>query len=243
MTKLIKMTVAPTGQVLDAEAGMSASRRVYNQLRHRIITMIMLPGDRVTERVIAEELGISRTPVHEAVQRLAEEGLIEIIPRSGTFVARIPLDALEEAMLVRTALELAIIAKAAERATPEGVIRLHAILETQTACMQANDKKGFHQTDEAFHAALVELSGFTGVWPLILQAKTQIDRYRQLTLPVQGRMHGVLEEHQQVYAAIAAGDPAMAQQAMRDHLDHVLPLLEETRQIQPEYFIASRRLK
>ena len=238
------MTTEPaTGGSLDSDATLSASRRVYNQLRQRIITMTMLPGDRVTERLIAEELGISRTPVHEAVQRLAEEGLIEIIPRSGTFVARIPLDVLEEAMLVRTALELAIIVKAAERATPPGVERLRRILETQTACIQVNDKKGFHQTDEEFHAALVDLSGFTGIWPMILQAKTQIDRYRQLTLPVQGRMHGVLEEHQQVFAAIAAGDPIMAQQAMRDHLDHVLPLLEETRQTQPDYFIASRNKK
>ena len=231
----------PTDNDSFDESPMSASRRVYTQLRYRIVTMAMLPGDRVTERLIAEELGISRTPVHEAVQRLAEEGLIEIIPRSGTFVARIPLDTLEETMLVRTALELAIIVKAAERATPQGVSRLRKILKTQAACIKKNDRLGFHQTDEEFHAALVDISGFTGVWPLILQAKTQIDRYRQLTLPVQGRMPQVLEEHQRVFDAIAAGDPAMAKAAMHEHLDHVLPLLEETRQIQPEYFVASRK--
>ncbi|HSY29242.1 MAG TPA: GntR family transcriptional regulator [Burkholderiaceae bacterium] len=219
------------------DASMSASRRVYQQLRHRIVTMVMLPGERVSEKLIADELGISRTPVHEAVQRLAEEGLIEIVPRSGTFVARIPLDTLEETMLVRTALELAIIVKAAERATTEGISRLRKILKTQAACIKANDKKGFHQTDEDFHATLVELSGFTGVWPMILQAKTQIDRYRQLTLPVPGRMHDVLTEHQRVFAAVEARDPEMARQAMQNHLDHVLPLLEETRQIQPDYFV------
>jgi DNA-binding GntR family transcriptional regulator len=223
------------------ETMISASRRVYLQLRQRIVGMVMLPGERVVEKLIAEELGISRTPVHEAVQRLAEEGLIEVIPRSGTFVARIPLDTLEETMLVRTALELAIIVKAAQRATPDGISRLRKILKTQAACIKSNDKNGFHQTDENFHATLVEISGFTGVWPMILQAKTQIDRYRQLTLPVQGRMHDVLAEHQKVFAAVEARDPEMARSAMQNHLDHVLPLLEETRQVQPDFFVSSRK--
>jgi len=225
------------------DAMLSASRRVYHQLRQRILTMAMVPGERVTERLIAEELGISRTPVHEAVQRLADEGLIEIVPRSGTFVARIPVDALEETMLVRTALELAIIVKAAERATPEGLARIRKILKAQAACIKNNDKAGFHQTDEDFHAALVELSGFTGVWPMILQAKSQIDRYRQLTLPVQGRMNHVLEEHQRVFAAVEAHDPEQAKIAMQDHLDHVLPLLEKTLEKQPDYFTNSPKPK
>ena len=107
----------------DGETGISAARRVYGLLRQRIVEMSMLPGTRIVEKELAEELGTSRTPVHEAVQRLAEEGLIEVLPRVGTFVARIPLDSLEEAMLVRCALETAIIEKATERATPEGIAR------------------------------------------------------------------------------------------------------------------------
>jgi DNA-binding GntR family transcriptional regulator len=220
----------------EADAGVSASRRVYLCLRQRIVEMRMLPGERIVERDIAEELGTSRTPVHEAVQRLADEGLVEVVPRSGTFVARIPLDALEEAMLVRNALEGAIIEKATQRSTPEGVQRLHGILEQQAAAIEAEDLRAFHRSDEMFHAALAELSGYPGVWPIILQAKTQMDRYRQLTLPLEGRMRGVLEEHRAVVAAIESGDPARAALAMRDHLDHVLPVLEMTRKLRPEFF-------
>ena len=91
-----------------------------------------------------------------------------------------------------------------------------------------------------FHAALAELSGYPGVWPIILQAKTQIDRYRQLTLPLAGRLGEVLIEHRAVVDAIASGDPALAVHAMRDHLDHVLPVLEITRKLRPEYFTAHR---
>jgi DNA-binding GntR family transcriptional regulator len=231
-------TSTPSIVSSDPDAGVSASRRVYLCLRQRIVEMSMLPGARIVEREIAEELGISRTPVHEAVQRLADEGLVEVLPRSGTFVARIPLDALEEAMLVRNALETAIIEKAAERATADGVARLRAILEEEEAAVQANDLRAFHRSDETFHATLAELSGYPGVWPIILQAKTQMDRYRQLTLPLEGRMTGVLAEHRAVVDAVATGDPKQAVLAMRDHLDHVLPVLEMTRKLRPEFFIA-----
>jgi DNA-binding GntR family transcriptional regulator len=222
----------------DPDAGVSAGRRVYLCLRQRIVEMSMLPGARIVERDIAEEFGTSRTPVHEAVQRLADEGLVEVVPRSGTFVARIPLDALEEAMLVRGALETAIIEKAAQRCTPDGVARLREILGQQAAAVESNDQRAFHRSDEMFHAALAELSGYPGVWPIILQAKTQIDRYRQLTLPLEGRMRDVLDEHTEVVAAIASGDPARAVHAMQDHLDHVLPVLEITRKLRPEFFTA-----
>jgi len=226
----------PTPPTSVSESGLSASRRVYLCLRQRIVEMSMLPGARVVERDIAEEFGTSRTPVHEAVQRLADEGLIEVIPRSGTFVARIPLDQLEEANLVRHALETAVIEKAAERADGEGAARLRAILAEQEAAIAAKDFRAFHRTDEMFHAALTELSGYPGVWPIILQAKTQMDRYRQLTLPLEGRMAGVLEEHRAVVAAIVARDPAAAVAAMREHLDHVMPVLEITRKLRPEFF-------
>jgi DNA-binding GntR family transcriptional regulator len=227
---------APPNPVTEAESGLSASRRVYLCLRRRIVGMDMLPGTRVVERDIAEEFGTSRTPVHEAVQRLADEGLIEIVPRSGTFVSRIPLDALDEANLVRHALETAIIEKAAERVGPEDAARLRAILAEQEAAITANDFATFHRTDERFHALLAELSGYPGVWPIIQQAKTQMDRYRQLTLPLEGRMAGVLEEHRAVVDAIEARDPARAAAAMREHLDHVMPVLEITRKLRPEFF-------
>lgn len=217
---------------------LTASRRVYLCLRERIVSMSMLPGERVVERDIAEEFGTSRTPVHEAVQRLADEGLIEVVPRSGTFVARIPLDALEEANLVRHALETAIIEKAASRAGADGVARLRAVLAEQEAAISANDLRGFHRADEGFHALLAELSGYPGVWPIIQQAKTQMDRYRQLTLPLEGRMAGVLDEHRAVVDAIAAQDPERARAALLDHLDHVMPVLEVTRKLRPEFFTA-----
>lgn len=215
---------------------MTASRRVYLSLRERIVEMELLPGTRIVEKDLADEFGTSRTPVHEAVQRLAEEGLIDVQPRVGTFVSRIPLNTLEEAMLVRSALEVAILEKAAERITPEGIKKLNAVLERQAQCARDSNRRGFFRTDEAFHATLAELSGYPGVWQIILEVKTQIDRYRLLTLPLEGRMNEVLAEHRAVIDALASGKPKEAIQAMRHHLDQVLPVLEITRRLRPEYF-------
>jgi DNA-binding GntR family transcriptional regulator len=230
-------TTSPRGGK-QAEAAVTASRRVYQVLRQRIVEMRMLPGERIVERDIAEEFGTSRTPVHEAVLRLADEGLVEVLPRSGTFVGRIPLDALDEAMLVRNALETAVIEKATRRAGAQGIARLREILARQQAAVTANDLAAFHRSDELFHATLADLSGYPGVWPIIAQVKTQVDRYRQLTLPLEGRMRDVLAEHLQVVTALESGDPARAVAAMREHLDHVLPVLEITRKLRPEFFTA-----
>lgn len=226
--------IAPTP--VAAGCAMSAARRVYLCLRERIVEMALQPGERIVERDIAEEFGTSRTPVHEAVLRLADEGLVEVVPRSGTFVARIPLAALEEANLVRHALETAIVERAAARAGAADAVHLRAILDAQAAATAASDYRAFHRADEAFHAALAALSGCPGVWTIVQQAKTQMDRYRQLTLPLEGRMAGVLDEHRAVVDAIAAGDAAGAVAAMRAHLDHVMPAVEIARRLRPEFF-------
>lgn len=230
------MTSRPFPSSLQDEATMTSARRVYLSLRERIVEMELLPGTRIVEKDLAEEFGTSRTPVHEAVQRLAEEGLIEVQARVGTFVSRIPLNTLEEAMLVRGALEVAIIEKAAERMTPEGINKLNVVLERQAQCVRESNRRGFFRTDEAFHATLAELSGYPGVWQIILEVKTQIDRYRLLTLPLEGRMTEVLAEHRAVVDALASNNPKRAVRAMREHLDHVLPVLEITRRLRPEYF-------
>jgi len=218
-------------------AVVSASRRVYLALRQRIIDMVMPPGMRIVELDIAAEHGVSRTPVHEAVQRLAEEGLIEIVQRVGTFVARIPINELVEAMFIRTSLEVTVVELATAKATPADVTRLRGILDVQRTCAQASDANNFHLADEAFHAALAEIAGCPGVWRIIQQTKTQVDRFRRLTLPIEGRMKGVIEEHGHIVDEVASGKASKATAAMREHLDHVLPAIEITRAFRPDFFV------
>lgn len=215
----------------------NAAQRAYQLIRQRILDLTLEPGQRISEHELAAEMGLSRTPVHQAVQRLADEGLIEIFQRVGTFVARIPINGLEEAMLVRTALEVAVIERVAERITPDGMTHLRTILQKQQDCVARMDYQGFHQSDEAFHAALADIAGFPGIWATVQQAKIQIDRFRHLTLPLAGRMEGVVQEHSAVVDALSKGQGDKAAEAMREHLGHVLPVVEVTRAFRPEFFV------
>lgn len=187
------------------------------------MSLRLKPGDPISEKEVAARYGVSRTPVREAIQRLADERLVEIFPQSGTFVARIPYDDLPEAMVIRKALETASVRLATEKATRSQLLALATIVEQQREAAEANDRGAFHRADEAFHAKIAEISGFPGIWRQVLQVKVQVDRYRRLTLTQEGRMAQVIADHERILAGITAGNPADAEAGMALHLDAVLP--------------------
>lgn len=219
------------------ERGTTAASQVYQQLRAEIVGLKRKPGDPISEKDLAQAHGVSRTPVREAMLKLAAERLVEVFPQSGTFVARIPLSDLPETMIIRSALEEASVRHAAERATPEQAARLAAIVERQRRMTQAGDREGFHLADEDFHATLSDIAGLPGVWALIQQVKVQIDRYRRLTLPEPGRMERVIEEHAAIVAAIAAHDPDGAARAIKHHLEKLREGIDAFRIEEPDCFI------
>jgi DNA-binding GntR family transcriptional regulator len=210
---------------------------IYAKLRAQIISLERCPGDPIAESQIASDYGVSRTPVREAVLRLADEGLIEIFPQSGTIVARIPLASLPEAIVIRKALEQTSVQSAAERATRSQAVAISAILERQREAKRANDRDAFHLADESFHAAIAEASGYPGIWKLVSQVKVHVDRYRRLTLPQRGRMERVIGEHARILAGIEAGDAAGAVAAMAAHLDGLAADIADIRRLNPNYFV------
>src|SRR5690606_11520227 len=141
-------------------------------------------------------------PAREAMQRLADEGLVEIFPQSGTFVARIPYEELPEAMVIRKALEKTTASMAATMVTRSQVLTLASVIEQQREAAEADNPSAFHRGDELFHAKLAEIAGYPGIWKLVLQVKTQVDRFRRLTLVLPHRMVGVIDEHTKIPAAI-----------------------------------------
>jgi DNA-binding GntR family transcriptional regulator len=210
---------------------------VHRRLRDDIVSMRRKPGEPIVEREIALAHGVSRTPVREALLRLAGEELVEIFPQSGTFVARIPVAALPEAILMRTALEETTARLAAERAEAGHLARLHELIDRQRRVEARGDGNGFHEADEAFHAAIAEAAGYPGIWRFIEQAKIQVDRYRRLTLPVPGRMRRVLKEHAAIVAAIEAHDAPGAAAAMAAHLEALRASIGDVRDLNPDYFV------
>jgi len=214
----------------------TASAAVYRILREQIVWLRRKPGEPIAEKDIAQAQGISRTPVREALLRLTAEGLVDTMPKSGTFVARIPLAALPEAIVVRKALEQVTARAAAMQARRSDVAGLRAILERQREADGAGDRIAFHQADEAFHAAIAAAGGYPGIWSLIQSVKTQIDRYRLLTLPQPGRMARVVKEHAAVVTAIERHDLERAAAAMAGHLDGLRISMEDIRRMNPDFF-------
>lgn len=217
-------------------SGETAAQLVHRRLRDDIVSMRRRPGDIIFEREIALDARVSRTPVREALLRLADEKLIEIVPKSGTMVARIPAEILPEIIIARAALEAVAVRAAAEVARGSDVAGLKAIIERQREALAVGDADGFHAADELMHRAIAEAGRLPGLWAMIVQIKVQLDRYRRLTLPQPHRMERALAEHETIVEAIAAHDANTAVAAMERHLDGLQVSLAPIRDLNPDYF-------
>src|ERR1700694_5606038 len=229
---------APNARRVDARGrrAETASAMVYRVLREEIVWLKRKPGEPIIEKDIALAQSVSRTPVREALLRLAAEGLVDTVSKSGTFVARIPLSALPEAIVARKALEQVTVRSAAMHARRSDVTSLRAILERQREADAAGDRSAFHSADEAFHAAVAAVGGYPGIWSLVQGVKTQIHRYRLLTLPQPGRMARVVTEHAAVVEGVEDHDADRAAAAMEGHLDGLQISMEDIRRMNPDFF-------
>ncbi|WP_455270940.1 GntR family transcriptional regulator [Rhizobium herbae] len=214
----------------------TAGTAIYERLHSAITSLQMPPGMPLQEKKIAEEFGVSRTPVREALLRLAEAGLVDIFPQSGTFVSLVPVSAIPEAVVIRKSLEGTTVETASAIATPADIAKLDAIIARQRVHAAHNETSLFHEQDEAFHETIAGIAGYPGIWAILKTVKIQIDRARRLTLPALGRMENVIEEHVTIRNAIAAHDAEGARTAMMHHLSAVIPDVAELRIMHPDYF-------
>lgn len=210
--------------------------RVACEVGAEIIENIRQSGEDLSSVELAERYETSRTPIREALLRLADERLIDIFPQRGTFVSRISVEALRDGMVIRDALERVAVRHAAARVSDADISALRLILDRQQASEQAADWSGFHAQDEEFHQRIAILSGHPNLWRVARQEKVQIDRCRVLHLPISRRRPLVLGEHRAIVDGLAARDPDAAERAMAEHLGNVLPGLDELLRARPDYF-------
>lgn len=220
----------------DRARGGTAREHVYPVLRRAIVQAELEPGRRLSENALAGELGVSRTPVREALAQLRDERLVAIVPQLGTFVTRIEPTAVADAAFVREALECSAIRLASERRTPEDVVALEANLAAQARAVEAEGAEAFDVLDEDLHRMLCELSGHAIAWTLSRRANGQLDRVRRLSMPAPGYLAEMVSEHHAVVAAVADGDAARAETELRHHLRMVLSWLPRLRTSHPAYF-------
>jgi DNA-binding GntR family transcriptional regulator len=220
----------------------SLATDVYAALREAIVSLALAPREALSENELARQLNVSRTPVREALKKLADEDLVEIYPQMGTFVARIDMAAVKEAQFIREAIELAVIGKAAQMATDDDVKRLNELLERQSTANARGDLDAFYAADEALHATFSDICGFKNTWRTARAVKTHLDRVRRLSLPLPQQIDGLIKQHAAVVTAVAEHQPAAAQRALRTHLREVLRLAPVVMERHPEYFATDQEV-
>lgn len=233
------MTVRPALSALDPpEPAEPVARRIARALRRAIVSMAIPPGAMLSEKEVAQRLGVSRQPVREAFIKLAEAGLLRILPQRGTQVVKISRRAVEDARFVREAVECAVVREATRRADPAGLSALDACLAAQRRAMRAKDGAGLFALDEDFHRLLAQAAGRASAWNVVEDAKPQMDRVRFLDMADAIPMRIVIEQHAAILDAMRAGDADAAEAAMRAHLAEILRSLPQLSHSHPELFEA-----
>ena len=220
---------------LDAFPG-SLANRVYLALKEAILCIAFRPGEILRKGEICAALGVSRSPVSEAVVRLAAEGLVDVVPQAGTFVARFSMAEIREGAFIREAIELAAVERVAEIVTEQQLAELRRNLRTQEALVADGDHAGFYKLDGEMHGMILSFTGYRRLQQVSETAWLLVNRARQLVLPIPGRVAATLAEHRAIVAALEARDPERARAATRAHLSQLLTYLEPLERERPDLF-------
>ncbi|WP_435136290.1 GntR family transcriptional regulator [Pseudopelagicola sp. nBUS_19] len=212
------------------------SSRVYLSLKDAILSLTYQPGQIMRKRDICEQLGTSRSPVSEAVTRLAAEGLVDVIPQAGTFVARFSMDEIREGAFLREALELAAVEHVAKTITDEQIKQLKRNIRVQEALVEDLDVQGFYELDSEMHYMILSFTNYRRLAAMSETSWLQVNRARQLILPNPKRVVDTLTEHKTIIAALEARNPSEARQATKIHLRQLLMNLEAVERDRPDLF-------
>lgn len=196
----------------------SLSEQAYERIKSQILTLQLRPGHFFTEAQLSESLGLGRTPVHQAVHRLSLEGLIEIIPRKGLIVRPDSMNEVVHLLEARWALEPSIAALAAERATPQQIEQLQALIGNQEAMAGRGDRTTFMDADRSFHRIIANAADNPVLADLIRPLHERSARLWHLQLIHADDLERTKREHEAIVDAIVRGDKTAAAKAMQQHI-------------------------
>lgn len=193
--------------------------RAYREIKHSILGNLYPPNFQMLEQDLASQLGMSRTPVREALIRLEKEGLVEIIPRRGMRVVPILLDDLLEIYDVMSCLECRAVERLAERKpSEEEIAPLMEALTNMEQALESGDLEAWARADDTFHRGLVKLCGNERLCRLAMTVTDQIHRARMVTLRMRPLPKQSNSDHRRTVEAILEGDAQTAREIHRDHL-------------------------
>ena len=193
-------------------------QEVAERLRQRIYSHELLAGAWIDEQALAEQYGISRTPLREALKVLASEGLVTLKPRRGCYVTEISEQDLDEIFPLMAILEGRCAAETARRASPADLIRLEGIHNELEAHATAWQIEGFFEANQRFHTEIQRIANNRWLAHVIQDLRKVLKLTRLHSLTIDGRLQQSLIEHRNIMAALKARDVDAAEKAMHDHL-------------------------
>lgn len=193
---------------------------VFNTLRQAILTGELKPGERLMEIHLANRLGVSRTPIREAIRKLELEGLVTMIPRRGAEVAQITEKSLKEVLEVRRAMDALCAELACDRMSEDDLIRLKHACEEFEKATKTKDARLIAETDVALHDIILNATGNSRLIQLVNNLAEQMYRYRFEYIKDLSQHEKLVEEHKMIYEAILHKDKQKASDIAKLHIDN-----------------------
>ncbi len=204
----------------DSDAFLPLRDLVFNTLRQAILIGELKPGERLMEIHLADRLGVSRTPIREAIHKLEREGLVTITPRRGAEVSQITEKSMNDVLEVRRALDALCAELACDRITEEGIRNLKKACDDFEYSVSTQDNKKIAQADVALHDIIVHATGNQRLIQLVNNLSEQMYRYRFEYIKDSSRHGALIEEHRIIYRSIVAKDKKTAAEAAKTHIDN-----------------------
>lgn len=233
-----------TNQILDfnsrgRNSSGALSKQIFKVLIERIVSFELKPFEQLSEVNVAEDMGVSRTPIREAFVRLSELGLVDIYPQRGTLVSPLRIPDLERSQFMREALEISLLRRAmASPARAALVDKLRAEIVVQTTFAKLGDMERFYISDEEFHGQIASFAGMSSIIGEIDRAKVHMNRARHLMITGIEDIMVVLKQHAAIVDSIENNDLVAAEAAMQTHLRRVLEFIGKAIEKFPDYFEA-----
>lgn len=206
-------------QILEKEKKQSLKQYVYQTLSQNIVRLNLKPGEKLVEAEISELLNISRTPIREALLDLAEKKLVNIVPRTGTFVSYIDIDIVKQFLYLRTVIECDLSRLACDILTPDDIDQLHELIAIQTYYYKAKKPHKLLEYDIKFHSAIYRICNKEFINDLVLSLSAHFDRIRYLSM-TKNEFISRISEHEQYLNALASRNPALAVKILDQHMVH-----------------------
>ncbi|AWO80727.1 Uncharacterized HTH-type transcriptional regulator ydfH [Serratia marcescens] len=200
------------------EAGVSLNELAYRRFKQALVTLSYKPGEYLNTAQVMNDLDMGRTPINQAIHRLANEGLLQVIPRKGVMVSPLSMDDALELIEVRLANEMLCMRLASQKITERQIATLTELNRQIEAASQERDRVRMMTLDHEFHQELAQIAGNNMLADILSVLHARAQRFWASTLSREGHMREVIDEHRAIIAALAAQDSTAAAEAAQAHI-------------------------